>query len=143
MGKIIGLLVVLLSLVLPVSGCTAGTGRPNVEQTVWILESFADESVQVTSYGLTVPSATLSDGLVWGVLGANSFSGKYELSGDDISFSQLTSAEIAEDSEAAEQETLFLLALQAAAHVKVQDQMLLILDSTDTVLMRFSEALEG
>lgn len=141
MGKIIGLLVVLLSLVLPASGCTAS---PNVEQTVWILESFADESVQVTSYGLTaVPSATLSDGEVWGVLGVNSFSGKYELSGDDISFSQLTSTEIAEDFEAAEQETLYLSALQAAAHVEVQDQMLLILDSADTVLMRFSEAVEG
>ncbi len=140
MGKIINLLVVLLSLVLPVSGCAAS---PNVEQTVWILESFADESVQVMSYGLTVPSATLSDGEVWGVLGVNSFSGEYELSGDDIRFSQLTSTEIAEDDEAAEQEALFLSALQAAAHVEVEDQMLLILHSADTVLIRFSEAVEG
>lgn len=140
MRKILGVLVVMLSLALHVSGCSGG---PGIERTVWILESFADESVQVRSYGMTMPSATLADGEVYGVLGVNSFRGSYQLSGKDISFSLLTSTEKAGDPAALEQEALFLSALQAAAHITVQDRTLVISDSADLVIIRFSEALEG
>lgn len=143
MRKNFSLLIVLLSLLLPVSGCSAIMGSPGVEQTIWILDSFADESVEVNSYGGVMPHATLIDGTVSGSLGVNSFSGTYELAGNEISFSQLVSTKKADVPEAMEQEKVFLAALEAAALVTVQDRTLTISDSTDTVLMRFTEALEG
>lgn len=143
MWKNFSLLIVLLSLFLPVSGCSVIAGNPGVEQTIWILDSFADQSVEVDSYGSVMPHARLIDGTVSGHLGVNSFTGTYELSGDEIRFSQLASTTKADVPEAMEQETLFLTALEEAALVQVVDRTLTISDSADTVLMRFTEALEG
>lgn len=143
MRKAFSLLIVVLALTLPNSGCAGAEGSPGVEKTIWILDSFADESVEVNSYGDVMPHATLADGEVSGNLGVNSFSGTYELSGSDISFTQLTSTEKAGPSEAMEQESRFLAALDAATHVEVQDRGLLVADSTGTMLMRLTEALEG
>ncbi len=145
MLKLISALAAVLLLILPVSGCFTELGSPEVEQTKWILDSLTDKSLQVepSDISLRLPSAVLSDGEVSGILGLNSFSGRYQLSGDDLSFSQLTSTEVIASPEVMNIETLFLSALQSAAHVKVQDRTLMILDSEDTVLARFSPAVEG
>ncbi len=78
-----------------------------------------------------------------GNLGVNSFNGTYELSGDDITFSPLASTKMAGPPEAMEQEATFLEALEAAAHVQVQDGTLTVLDSDDAPLMLLSAGVEG
>ena len=143
MRKNLGMLMVLLSLILWASGCSGAGARPAVEQTGWILESLADESVQVKSYGSVMPSFTLADGKVSGNLGVNYLTGTYDLSGNDISFSQLTTTKKADVPEAMEQERQFLAAFEAAATVEVEDRTMTISDSAGTVVMRLSAAMEG
>lgn len=145
MSKFIGALAAVMSLILPVSGCFTEFGSPEIENTMWILDSLTNKSSQVqpSDINLRLPSAVLSDGEVSGFLGLNSFSGRYQLSGNDISFSQLTSTELIASPEAMNIEALFLSALESAAHVKVQDQTLTISDLEDTVLARFSPSIEG
>lgn len=143
MRRMLCLMIGLLSLTVPVSGCSENAGSPDVEQKIWILESLADESLPVTSFESVMPHATLADGNVSGNLTVNTFNGTYELSGDDIDFSPLATTKKAGPPEAMEQETQFLTAFGAAGHIEVQDGMLTVSDSDGTVLMRLTEALEG
>ncbi len=143
MKTVLGLLAVVLSVALALAGCAATSEEPEVEETIWILESFADESVPVNSYGQTMPSFELADEEVWGTIGVNRFTAAYELSGDEISFSEVASTELPGPPEAVEQEEHFIAALEAAASVEVRDRTLTISDSNGAVLMVLTEALEG
>lgn len=137
-----GLVLAVLSLSVLATACSAN-GSASVEQRIWILESLADDSVPVQTFDLTMPSLSLADGKVSGHLAVNSFTGNYELSGNDIRFSPLASTRMAGPPEAMAQETHFLGALEAASRVEATDDELTISDASGVVVMRLTEALEG
>ncbi len=86
-----------------------GCSSTPVEQQVWVLESFAGESVPASSESLqgVTSQFSLADGTVTGDGGVNNFNGTYRLSDKDISFSPLASTRMAGSPEAMEQETRF------------------------------------
>ena len=133
----------LLALAVATSGCSGTGDTADVEQKIWILESLAQQSSSVVAFGSVMPHLTLAEGKVSGNLTVNTFNGTYERSGNDISFSQLASTRMAGPPEAMEQETQFMMALEKAAHLEVQDGVLTFLDSDDAALVQLTEALEG
>ncbi len=130
---------VVLALGMTLTGCS----RIPVEQQIWVLESFAGESMPVDSVPGVMSQFSLADGTVTGNGGVNSFNGTYELSGEDISFGPLASTRMSGPPDAMEQETRFLQALEAAAHLVVRDEKMTLSDDDDTVLMLLTPSVEG
>ena len=117
-------------------GCAlTGCSNQSVEQTTWVLDSFAGESMPVEALEDVTSEFTLADGTVTGSGGVNIFNGSYELSGEDISFGPLAATKMAGPPEAMEQESRFFEALESAAHVELKGNKMTLSDDDDAVLM--------
>lgn len=143
MRTLLGAIISTLLLVAAVAGCSSAADEPNVEQTEWILRSFDGKEASAMGFEGVMPHITLADGKVTGNLTVNRVNGNYELSGDDISFSQLARTKMVGPPEAMEQEEQFLTALERAARVEVQDSMMVLLDSGDVVVAQLMAPVEG
>lgn len=102
-NAIILLVSVLLLLTLSVSGCTnsvspsphpssaPSTPSLRLEQTVWALTSLGTETGQENVLSDTTVTATFDNGNITGSAGCNHYSAGYQLSGNGMAISSITS----------------------------------------------------
>ena len=127
-------------MVLP--GC-GGEAAP-LEGTKWIMSSYyAVDGSMHDALPEPPVDATFADGKVSGNGGINQYNGTYEIDGENLSISPLASTMMAGDPAVMEQETAYLMALQAAASFETDGGKLTINDGSGEAVLEFKSADES
>ncbi|MGA7076538.1 MAG: META domain-containing protein [Halobacteriota archaeon] len=144
------LMSVLLLLMLSVSGCAnsvspsphpssaPSTPSYRLEPTAWALTSFATETGQENLLSNTTVTATFDNGNITGSAGCNRYSAGYQLSGNGIAISSITSTLMyctAPDGVMTQETTYLLLLKNVTAYAINNDQLTLSNELGDAQLI--------
>jgi heat shock protein HslJ len=135
---VILLISVLLLATLSVSGCantmspsphpSSAPSAPSLEKTAWLLTSFATETGQENVLSNTTVTATFDNGNITGSAGCNRYSAGYQLSGNGIAVSSITSTLMyctAPDGVMTQESTYLLLLKNVTAYTINNDRLTL------------------
>jgi heat shock protein HslJ len=151
-NAIILLISVLLLATLSVSGCTnsvsphpsSAPSAPSLrlEQTVWALTSFATETGQENVLSNTTVTATFDNGNITGSAGCNRYSAGYQLSGNGMAISSITSTLMycTAPNGVMTQETTYLLLLKNVTAYTISNDQLTLSDATGDSQLTFDAA---
>ena len=139
---------VLLLGALSVSGCASSVSRsshpssapssPSLEQTAWVLTSYATETGQENVLFNTTVTATFDNGNITGSAGCNRYSAGYQLSGNRIAISSNTSTLMyctAPEGVMTQESTYLLLLKNVTAYTISNDQLTLSNELGDSQLV--------
>jgi heat shock protein HslJ len=133
----------LLVLAAAVTGLGCGTssgGGGRLEGTRWALRSYESAGgAREVPEDATV-NALFRDGRVSGSSGVNSYSGSYELSGDELTIGQLTSTMMAGPQELMDLEQSYLRALERTASFSAGGDELVLYGEDDGVLLIYEKS---
>lgn len=125
---------VLISLVALLTVATAACGGDaDIENVEWQLVSISGTEVPPD----VVPTLLLANGTVAGLAGCNTFTGPYELSGDDLSFGQLATTRMACVPGIDEVEQAYVAALPEVSSAARDGDSLELSDADGNVLLAF------
>jgi heat shock protein HslJ len=123
-------------------GC--GEEAAPLEGTKWIMTSYyAVDGSMHDALPEPPVDATFADGAVSGNGGINQYNGGYELDGENLTISPLASTQMAGDPAVMEQETAYLMALQAAATFEIDGGNLTINDGSGEAVLEYRSADES
>jgi heat shock protein HslJ len=147
-SSLILLVSVLLLATLSISGCansvspsshpSSAPSSPSLEQTAWVLTSFATETGQENVLSNTTVTATFDNGNITGSAGCNRYSAGYQLSGNGIAISSITSTLMyctAPDGVMTQESTYLLLLKNVTAYTINNGQLTLSNDLGDGQLV--------
>ena len=133
-------IVIVIALAILLAGCSSGTSdSSSLEGIRWHLVALEGEQPLA---GTAPPSAEFSEGQINGSTGCNHFFGGYEVSGSDMTISDVASTEMAclDPEGLMDQEQAFLSALAAVAGYNLAGERLELLDAGGSVLLAFEPA---
>jgi len=133
-------LVLCCGLPLAVTACGGGDGGRALEGGKWVLSAYAVDGAMKDALVTATTDATFVDGQVSGNAGINQYNGPYEVDGEKLSVGPLASTKMAGDAMIMEQEAAYLAALESAASYEIDGDTLVIMDSSETVVLEFSPA---
>jgi len=147
-SSLILLISLLLLATLSVSGCTSSLSpsphpssapsAPSLEKTAWLLTSYATETGQENVLSNTTVTATFDNGNITGSAGCNRYSAGYQLSGNGIAISSITSTLMyctAPDGVMTQESTYLLLLKNVTAYTISNDRLTLSNDLGDAQLV--------
>jgi heat shock protein HslJ len=130
------LMIAVMALAVLLVGCgSSPAGGPSLDGTQWVLVTLGGEAMVPD----TAPSAEFSADQISGSAGCNSYFGTYEVSGGELSMSDLANTEMwcMEPEGVMDQEQAFLAALASVASYRLADERLELLDGTGGVILIF------
>ena len=147
-SSLILLISVLLLATLSVSGCansvspspqpSSAPSASSLERTAWALTSFATETGQENVLSNTTVTATFDNGNITGSAGCNRYSAGYQLSGNGITISSITSTLMyctSPDGVMTQETTYLLLLKNVTAYAISNDQLTLSNELGDAQLV--------
>jgi heat shock protein HslJ len=122
-------------------GGDSNEGR-TLEGTKWVMTTYAVVGAMKNALATPTVDATFSapqngKGQVSGSGGVNQYSGPYTVDGSNLTVGTLSSTRSAGDPAAMQQETAYLLALQAAASYTIDKDNLTIKNASDVTVLTF------
>ncbi len=110
-----------------------------MEGTTWVLASYDGP---IVPEGVSV-DLLLEQGEASGNSGCNSYSGGYELAGDELAFGPMAATQMACPPEQMDVEAAYLAALERTAAYQMEGDELVLFDPRGTELLRFTEVGDG
>jgi heat shock protein HslJ len=133
--ELVPLAICLMILAVLLVGCGGAAGGSALQDTQWVLATFAGEPPLPG----TAPSAEFSADEISGSAGCNTYFAAYAVDGSELTISDVASTEMwcAEPEGVMDQEQAFLAALRSAAGYRLAGAQLELLDATDRVILTF------
>jgi heat shock protein HslJ len=130
------LIIAVMALAVLLVGCGAGpVSGADLQDTRWVLVTLGGEAPLPD----TAPSAEFSAEQISGSAGCNTYFGTYEVSGGELSISDVANTEMwcMEPEGVMDQEQAFLAALASVASYRLVGERLELLDGTGGVILLF------
>lgn len=110
-----------------IAGCSGSNSTTSIKSTYWEVTSLIELSSSTIRVKPTVEFT--SGGMVEGFGGCNKFSGKYKVSGNKLTTSDIVATEMA--CENSQVEAIFLQALQKTSTYEIEDAKLYLYSGSD------------
>jgi heat shock protein HslJ len=126
------------AIVVSVAGCSASPLGTPLEGTTWLLIQYREGSSMAPVPETVRPEARFEAGTVSGSSGCNSFTGRYVVSGESMSISQVATTQMACPEPQMSVEASFLLDLATVASYSISGSQLTLRDATSSDVLVFA-----